>query len=594
MLSSKKYHLWLLFLGLVFLGATATTAKEVPAERLAKSDEAIVAKIDGFLQQGWKDNELTPSPEAEEGEFARRATLDIIGRIPSYDELLDFLEDDSSDKKQKYVNYLLSHPDYIRHWTNIWGNMLVGRGNIRRGNRAAFDKWLRNAFYKNMRYDKFVFELISAEGKNNENGAVSFLASHLNNGAVPATAITSRVFLGLQVQCTQCHNHPFNNAKQSQFWGMNAFFRGTRRQRNEDQNSFTLVDNPVTIISFYEKRSGFLEATKRQFVDGTTVKMDETSKPRLQLAKLVTDPKQPFIARTEVNRMWGHLFGYGFTRPVDDMGAHNPPSHPKLLDFLSDEFRKSGYNRKRLIRWITATKAYRLTSQSTEGNNTDNPAAGNTPLFSKVYVKSFSAEQLYNSLLIATEVDKVNRNAASAEQQRSNWLKQFVQTFGTDENDESTTFNGTIPQALVMMNGSLTQNAINGQKGGFLYRLLSTPDGKLKRTSTLSRNPSEQQTFVKKKVRKKNKKKKKKRSRNKRTARNLDKKNNPQQIRNGRRAIPKKIETLFMITLARKPTEHEMVSFNDIFSSSGEKDPILGMQDVFWALLNCNEFIVNH
>ena len=324
-----------------------------------------------------------------------------------------------------------------------------------------------------MPYDRFVFELVSAEGTSDENGAVNFLARHLNNGAVPATAITARIFLGLQVQCTQCHNHPFNDWKQSQFWSMNAFFSGTRRLGN--RQAFRLVDQPSTEVKFFEKRSGLQEATFRKFVDGTAVTVDDRQRPRQQLAKLMTDPTKPFMARTAVNRLWGHFFGFGFTRPIDDMGPHNPASHPELLEYLATQFREAGYDTKRLIRWITSSEAYNLTSRSSEHNSEDNPAAGTAPLFSKMYVKQFQAEQLYDSLIIATAAHKTGRGFEDAEKQRQTWLRQFVQTFGTDENDESTTFNGTIPQALVMMNGGLINSAISTQKGSLLQQVVDSP-----------------------------------------------------------------------------------------------------------------------
>ena len=127
---------------------------------------------------------------------------------------------------------------------------------------------------------------------------------------------------------------------------------------------------------------------------------------------------------------------------------------------------------KRLIRWIALSEAYGLSSRFGEKNKADKPEAGNTPLFSKMYLKQFTAEQLYDSLLIATDADKAGRTSGAAENQRRSWLRQFVQAFGTDENDEATTFDGTIPQALLLMNGALIQSAVGGQQGGFLKKVL--------------------------------------------------------------------------------------------------------------------------
>ncbi len=524
---------------------------------VADSDATVVAKIDAYIRQGWSDNEITPSERATDSEFARRASLDIIGHIPSYEMLTKFLKDDSTDKRSRFVDELLDHPNYIRNWTTIWANTLIGRDNrANRGARDPLERWLRDAFARNLPYDKFVFELISAEGTSEQNGAVNFLASHLNNGAVPATAVTSRIFLGLQVQCTQCHNHPFNDWKQQQFWSMNAFFQGTRRIGRGAGTQLT--DRPGPGIVHFEKRSGIRQAAFRMFVDGTRVGQSDSEKPRTELGKLVTDPSKPYMSIAQVNRTWGHFFGYGFTRPIDDMGPHNPPSHPELLDYLAQEFQSAAFDPKRLVRWITASEAYNLTSRFCEGNTADDPSVGNSPLFGHIYLKQFTAEQLYDSLIIATEAHKSNRSEEAAENQRRTWLRQFVQTFGTDENDESTTFNGTIPQALVMMNGQLMQSALNGGQGSFLRRVLEAPQGKL---PTASNGKSRRKRGV-----------------------SSSRRRSPAQI----------IETLFLLALSRKPTASELNGFNRIYNQRSSRDPIVGLQDVFWAILNSNEFIINH
>ena len=572
--STMRAILTLLTLSLV------VTSSLPSAVQAADSDAEIIKKINELIRLGWEDNEVKPSPKATDEEFARRVTLDILGHIPEYQHLMTFLEDESRTKREELVNDLLDNEAYIRNWTSIWGNKLVGRANNRGGGRAALNRWLRQAFYTNTPYDQFVEELISAEGNSQENGAVVFLASHLNDGAIPATSITSRLFLGRQVQCTQCHDHPFNDWKQAQFWGMNAFFRGTRRQGNA-MNGVTLTDNPAPETIDFERRSGLMVTTLRTFFDGSrgdekefkvtidpfkNVKgKDPNATPRQILADFMLDPKKPYIAETQVNRMWAHFFGFGFTRPVDDMGPHNTPSHPELLAYLAKQFQEAGYDNKRLIRWITGSEAYNLTSRSIEDNEYDNPVAGNLPLFTKMYLKQFRAAQLYDSLIIATAADQANRNAQQAEAQRQTWLRQFVQTFGTDENDESSSFNGTIPQALLLMNGQLTNNALSGGRGSLIARVVNSVDGKLKDKDTppLKSARARQLAAL-------------------RAARARGKN------------VATKIETLFLVALSRKPTEAEMEAFNAVYQSTNYRDPMLGLQDVFWAVLNSNEFIINH
>jgi hypothetical protein len=564
-------------------GAVTFAVTVQPMELRADSDSDIVSTIDEHLRQGWEDNEITASESADDAEFARRASLDIIGRIPTYTELTEFLASDSRDKRARFVDQLLDDEDYIRNSASIWGNLLVGRSNNRGGGRAALDGWLRNAIYTNIPYDQFVKELISAEGSSDENGAVVFLSSHLNEMAVPATSITSRLFLGRQLQCTQCHNHPFNDWQQAQFWGMNAFFRGTRRQGNPNRGAVTLTDAPAATMVDFEKRNGTMQSARRQFFDGDGAKvaaLDVTvdilelrnrgqklalTKPREELANYIIDPSKPYLAETQVNRVWANLFGYGFTKPVDDMGPHNQASHPELLKYLAGQFREAGYDNKRLIRWIAGSQAYNLTSRFNEENLDDNPAAGEMPIFSHMYLKQFRAEQLYDSLLIATAADQANRTSDQAEAQRATWLRQFVQTFGTDENDESTSFNGTIPQALLLMNGQLINNALGGGDGSFLRKVVLSATGRPDEDSKSAPKTVKQARLAATRAA---------RSRNKNTT--------------------AKIETLFLVALSRKPTADELDAFNKVYSSGNYRDPVVGLQDVFWSLLNSNEFVINH
>lgn len=527
-----------------------------PASTEAQSDAEIVAEIDRQLLQGWKDNGVSPSPRSEDGEFARRVSLDIVGHIPSLEMLVPFLADDRPNKRELLVDKLLEDSDYAKNWTTIWGNLLIGRANRQNDTaRSAVDKWLTAALAQNKAYDKFAYELISATGSSDDVGAIGYIASHLNEDAVPATSLTARLFLGMQVQCTQCHNHPFNDWKQSQFWGLNAFFRGTRRQNVNGRETIYLSDDPTQDLIFFEKRAGTMEAVTRQFIDGTPPAAD-IGGPRHQLAAIIVDPAKPYLSQAIVNRTWGHFLGQGFTRPIDDMGPHNPPSHPELLGYLAGQFRESGHDIKRLIRWITASEAYQLSSVGIPENASDDPASGATPLFSHRYVKPFTAEQLYDSMLIATAAHLAGRNYDQSEGKRREWLQQFVQLFGTDENDEADTFNGTVPQALTLMNGELVRDAIRGDTGSFLRGVLEGRVPAMILPASQRKNSAFKIPAMK--------------------------------------TVPGKIEVLYLAALSRKPSSAELQALNAAYNRSGGRDPIRGLQDVFWAILNSNEFILNH
>src|SRR5690349_16462256 len=207
----------------------------------AGSDAEQIAMINELIKAGWQAQGLQPSPTATDGEWCRRIYLDLLGRIPSVDELERFMNDRTPQKKQNLINRLLSDEyveDYARNWSNIWSILLVGRPPENRDrtfvNREGMAKYLRDTFARNKPYDQMVYDLVSATGstqpgEENFNGATNFLVDSLAEEAAQATAKTAKLFMGMQVQCTQCHNHPFNDWKQNQFWELNAFFRQTKR-----------------------------------------------------------------------------------------------------------------------------------------------------------------------------------------------------------------------------------------------------------------------------------------------------------------------------------------------------------------------------
>jgi len=217
------------------------------------------------------------------------------------------------------------------------------------------------------------------------------------------------------------------------------------------------------------------------------------------------------------------------------MGAHNPPSHPELLDRLAADFAGHGYDIKQLIRWITLSEAYSLSSRITPRNAIDNPEAGERPLFSHFYLRQMRAEELYNSLIVATGAEGAGGGDFAAQEQRKNeWLAQFTIAFGTDENDETTSFNGTIPQVLMMWNGELINTATGGQQGTLLYNVASAD----------SKNAA-------------------------------------------------KINHLFTTALSRKPTKREADMANQMWASH-DGNSLAALQDVWWVVLNSSEFIFNH
>ena len=529
-----------------------------------------VKYINEQIAAGWADAGLQPSAAATDGEWCRRVHLDVIGRIPTTEELQRFLTNSSPAKRAELVGRLLGDEyvdEYARNWTDVWTAVLIGRdvGN-ERVSRPGMRQYLRRSFSKNIPYDRFMEELVTATGANANrkdidgfNGAANFLSGKLEEmgveNAVQATAKTAQIFLGLQVQCTQCHNHPFNKGKQNQFWEMNAFFRQTRALRRFDGSRdiqwVELIDedwageggNPQEAELYYELRNGLMKVAYPVFVDGTEISKSgylpgtmEDGAPygvhrRKELAKLIK--ASPLFPKAIVNRVWGHFLGYGFTKPIDDLGEHNPPSHPELLDGLASRFREQSFDLKELVRWIVLSRPYALSSRTLAANAKDDPALGEKPKFSHFYLRQMQAEQLYESLLTATQADKAQR-AEEAAKKKDQWLSQFVIAFGTDEGDDATTFNGSIPQVLMMFNGDLIKQATSTGKGGFLDTVAA-----------------------------------------------------------GGASAKAKIDALYLAALARKPSAKEVAAANAILNAR-RGDVVGSLQDVWWAVLNSNEFIINH
>jgi len=540
-------------------GATRTLPKSASATVGAND---IIAFINQQIRAGWKEGGVGPSAKATDAEWCRRVYLDIIGRLPTVEELDAYLKSGGPDKRERLVSLLTGEAtsakdqaaadkyleEYARNFSTKFSILFVGRPPAQRQNRELVNRdgmqaYLRGSFLRNKPWDKMVEEIVSAQGTTSPgspefNGATNFLVNKLAENATEATAKTAKYFLGIQVQCTQCHNHPFNDWKQDQFWGLNAFFRQTKSIENRSGQNVEYVtlgnedfrgegSNPKEAEIYFELRNGELRVAYPTFVDGTKINssgyVNEVDR-RTELAKLIV--KHENFGKAFVNRMWGHFLGYGFTKPVDDMGPHNPVSHPELLDRVGQEFAARGHNVRELIKWITLSEAYSLSSRTTPANKKDDPSLGEKPLFTHFYIRQMQAEELYESLLAATRAAEGDPDEQAAK--KSMWLQQFTVTFGNDEGDEATTFNGTIPQVLMLMNGDLTNTALTSN---FMKQLAAQP-GTLK----------------------------------------------------------DKVDYLYLATLSRKPTSMEA----QLAMAARGADQGAILQDVFWALLNSNEFIFNH
>ncbi len=483
------------------------------------------AQIDKSIRAEWNKQKVVPASPVDDARFLRRIYLDIAGVIPPADAVTSFLADRAPGKRERAVESLLNSPRYAENWTNYWDNILMGKQvRVRFVDRFAFRQWLRTQFDRNVPWNKFVYDLITASGQNSTGGSYAKIvgmrarpgereepvsAEELSrvNGAVnwilkyqmaPAdlSGAASKIFLGVQIQCAQCHDHKTEKWKQEDFRKLTACFINTRPRPVADMMAqgkmakVDLIDVPRPFIA----RAKNLQA-RNEYVNAQPAALDGTdfsnsSNRRAALAGWMTAPENPWFAEAIVNRMWSHFMGRGFVEPVDDFRESNPAIMPDLLKRLSDDFVAHDYDLKHLIETITATKVYQLSS----GQAKTDP--GNT-LWARYRLKPMGPEQLMDSLVSATNLGPVLERmfGGNLDVLKTQLQRQFTFLFDTDEEQEQKDFEGTIPQALLMLNGNITNRGASPIPGTTLAEIMSMPgsdEGKIAALylRTLSRKPT--------------------------------------------------------------------------------------------------------
>ncbi len=425
----------------------------------------LTALIDQTLEEAWRDAGITPAETADDAEFLRRVYLDLIGRIPSVSEVRAFLEHSSptadpaetSRRRIAVVEDLLDRAAYSAHMARVLREVILPGATVNpdtRGLVPPFETWLRLRLASGANWGELVREILTttpptAPAQPSDAvlpGPEAFAA--INDQKPENLAGSSaRAFLGLQVQCAQCHDHPFAKWKQSQFWSFAAFFGPNA---SDGSNSAARIQIP--------DGGPLVEA---MFLDQSRPAWSAQLAPAVAVADWTTSSDNPFFARSAVNRMWELLFGAGLVEPVDDLDPANSPSHPELLDELGRQFTLHGHDFRYLVRAFTATRAYQLTSRGGASSNETQRSAA--PHFAQMPMRRMTAEQLFDSLLEATGTREVRRDIdpfdpAGVESLRTQFMTRFASTTLRRADDRT-----SIPQALSMMNGSLITSATGRQ-----------------------------------------------------------------------------------------------------------------------------------
>jgi Protein of unknown function (DUF1549)/Protein of unknown function (DUF1553) len=434
-------------------------------------DAALAETIDQSLAARWEKEGVTPAPHAGDAEFLRRVSLDVAGRIPPVSEARAFLQSTDPQKRRKLVERLLAGPAHANHMTGIWLELLVpeAKATVQAAFYAGdFQVWLRKQFTEGVGYDKIVRELLTVPAASgqmalNRAGAqdikpspFAFIAAKEGKPENLA-ASTSRTFLGIRLECAQCHNHPFATWKRDEFWGMAAFFAGIERRGNGAGVLFQGTDIPD---KYDIEVPGSKRIVQASFLDGRKLERNKGKSVRAELADWVTSRDNPYFARAAANRVWFQFFGTGLIDPVDDMSAVADAMHPELLDLMADQFAAHDFDLKYLIRAITSSRAYQLSSAG------GSPSSNVSRLFGRMSVRGLTPEQLYENLIMATGLPR--EVVPRALVVRNNSLRgEFIERFASQE-ERPTDRQTSILQALTLMNGRLVDDATSFVQGATL------------------------------------------------------------------------------------------------------------------------------
>lgn len=493
-------------------------------------EQPIHNYIDPLVDQKLKQLQIVPSPLCTDSEFIRRVYLDVIGVLPTVDEVNAFLADTTADKRSQCIKRLLARPEYAKFWALKWGDLLkLTSKNVGEDGVYKYHRWVEKSVEENMPYDEFARQLLTGSGSTLTNPPANFYRTATDMNECVETI--SQVFLGARLQCAKCHNHPFERWTQDNYYGMGAFFQRVQRKKTQRPGEvfvWTASAGEVT-----QPRTG--EISKPWLpVDGN-VSVSEDADRRAAFAQWLTKPTNPYFARIEANRIWSQLFARGIVDPIDDFRDSNPPTNSELLDALTKDFVEHGFDRKHLLETILNSRTYQTSYQTNAFNVKDKL------YFSHQEPRLLTAEQLLDALnqLTGTSQSFGNLPAGTRATQlpapdvaKLDFLKVFGQpersTVCACERSEDT----NLGMAIELFNGSL------------VYEKLRNPNNRFR--TLLAQGKS----------------------------------------------VEDAIRDLYMAGLSRQPNERELAAALAHCNTRG--DAMAGLEDVCWALLNTDEFLFQH
>lgn len=474
---------------------TSAAVAGAGAHAAAPEPAMTSADIDVALREAWRRGGVTPAATIDDARFLRRAYLDIVGVIPPPERVTAFLEDRRADKRSRAVAELLASPAYADHWARIWDDTLLGRTRPAELDRRAFHDWLHDAFARNLPWDQLAFTVLTASGDSTQVGAANYAVKYRDTPQDFAGA-SSKTFLGTQIQCAQCHDHKTEKWTQRDFQSFAACFARTQARNIGDKvmkgpREFEVrdLDRPLPRFAKNTDTKELVSATPKA-LDGTPI----TGNTRESVARWMV--ASPAFDHAIVNRMWGHFLGRGFANPVDDLRPSNPTELPELFDRIAQDFRTHGHDLKHLIALIVGTEAYALSPDpppldasrgasgapldpkpdAASGVKSNALSSADIKLWSRFRLVPLDAETLVSSLVAATDIDAViAQRPEEREALRDKLIDMFSFVFDVDEEFDQVRYEGTLSQALVLLNGKLTSFGTS-TRPGTAARTIATSD----------------------------------------------------------------------------------------------------------------------
>ena len=423
--------------------------------------------IDGLVWDKLQSQGLLPSQPCDDATYLRRAHLDIIGRLPTPDEVRRFLADPNSEKRERLVDALLERPEYADHWAGKWADLLrpnpyrVGLKTV-----MSIDTWIRESLRENKPYDQFVREIVTAEGSTWKNGAAVVFRDRREPAEL--TTMISQLFLGTRLDCCKCHHHPFEKWSQDDFYSFAAYFSRVGRKG-------TGLSPPISgseEVILFGKKVAVKHPTTGQEMEprplwGKGPAIGEGDDPRQALADWITSDENDLFVQTIANRLWSELMGRGLVEPVDDLRATNPPSNPALLAALGNHLRTEKYDLKKLIRTICTSYVYGLNVRP-EGSNVQD-----TRNFSRRYRTRMRAEVLADAICDITGLPEKYEAMPAGSRASQLWTTRIdsltLDTFGRPDPNQDPPCermsDGAVTQALHLMNSKTIQQKVTDDAG---------------------------------------------------------------------------------------------------------------------------------